>query len=261
MENEHELEISLSDIQHDDASDSECSPQNKPDIYKTYQDTLNAIFNKIKYYYSKHQALPQPLSSFLPKYTEQIALDKTNSTLNADKYYIYIKQSFELDVSNTTFIEFVLDKLIILYKENLLQGTTYVHVDAVTPTRVLNVMITSITKFKDINDKSIWKHVLTLLNLIHIRNEDNNIINNDALCNMLSFSAYVYNTSTNSEIITLSKQMISDIVYKTFTKMERQKQRHWITGPRKPPGSTRSGSSKFSSNSHTGSSSAFGEIS
>ena len=225
MENEHELEISSSDIQHDDASDSECSPQNKPDIYKTYQDTLNAIFNKIKYYYSKHQALPQPLSSFLPKYTEQIALDKTNSTLNADKYYIYIKQSFELDVSNTTFIEFVLDKLIILYKENLLQGTTYVHVDAVTPTRVLNVMITSITKFKDINDKSIWKHVLTLLNLIHIRNEDNNVINNDALCNMLSFSAYVYNISTNSEIITLSKQMISDIVYKTFTKMERYAER------------------------------------
>ena len=229
MENEHEIEISSSDIQYDDTSDSEYSPQNKPDIYKTYQDTLNAIFNKIKYYYSKHQALPHPLSSFLPKYVEQIASDKANSTLNADKYYIYIKQSFELDVSNTTLIEFVLDKLIILYKENLLLGTTYVHVDSLTstptPTRVINVMIISITKFKDINDKSIWKHVLTLLNHIHIRNEDNNIINNDALCNMLSFSAYVYNTSTNNDILTLSKQMISDIVYKTFTKMERYAER------------------------------------
>ena len=64
MEKEHEIDIS-SDVQYDDSSDSECSPQNNHDLYKTYQDTLIAIFNKIKYYYYKHQSLPQPLSSFL----------------------------------------------------------------------------------------------------------------------------------------------------------------------------------------------------
>ena len=221
MEKEHEIDIS-SDVQYDDSSDSECSPQNNHDLYKTYQDTLIAIFNKIKYYYYKHQSLPQPLSSFLTRHVEQITADKTNSTLNADKYYIYIKQSFELDITNTTLIEFILDKLLILYKENLLPGTTYVHD---TQTRVLNIIITSITKFKDINDKSIWKSALTLLNHIHTRNETNNIINNESLCNILSFSSYIYSVSTNNEITTLSKQMISDVVYKTFTKMEQYAER------------------------------------
>ena len=162
------------------------------------------------------------LSAFLTKYPEHIAADRTSAALNADKYFIYIKQSFELDVANTTFTEFVLDKLLVLYRENLLPGTTYL---PDKQTRLLNLMITSITKCQDTNDRSVWKSALTLLNHIHTRNDTNNAINSESLSNILSFSTYIYSASTNNEVTALAKQVINDVVCKTFAKMERYAER------------------------------------
>ena len=205
------------------------------DKFQIYSECLSAIFDKMYKVLSKSNPYYEQLYNFLKNYKTELEQDKNDfKDLNADKYFQYMKMS--LDGDNNKIAEIFLEKLLILIKENLLTGESdEIEINNEKETKlkkipekhhnkfnlkpkVINSIISSISKFLSINDKIICLNSINLLQLILLTSKTG--IHDQSLGQILSFYFWIFGSSTTTILIDSSKKALLEIVRLKFKEME-----------------------------------------